>query len=42
MLQWDTKKIVCDKAYLKNRGRLPAAHRRHCERIERPLDARKP
>lgn len=40
-LKWDTKKIVCDKAYLKDRHQLPAAYRDALRRLSAPLDAKK-
>lgn len=40
-LKWDTKKIVCDKAYLKERGQLPGAYRAALKRLSSPLDAKK-
>ncbi len=37
-LKWDTKKIVCDKAYLKEPEALPAAYHGQLAQLERPLD----
>lgn len=40
-LKWDTKKIVCDKAYLKEKDVIPAAFAKHFETLSKPLDAKK-
>ena len=38
-LKWDTKRIVCDKAYLDSPDELPEAYRRSLESLSQPLDA---
>jgi 4-hydroxy-4-methyl-2-oxoglutarate aldolase len=35
VLKWDTKKIVCDKAYLREPGVLPEAYARSLQSLER-------
>lgn len=37
-LKWDTKKIVCDKAYLKETGLLSSVHVEQLSELNRPLD----
>ena len=40
-LKWDTKKIVCDKAYLTETEVVPEPFRAELGRLGRPLDAKK-
>ncbi|MDB5988719.1 MAG: hypothetical protein JWQ10_122 [Herbaspirillum sp.] len=37
-LKWDTKKIVCDKAYLTERDLLSSIHIEHLRELSQPLD----
>lgn len=37
-LKWDTKKIVCDKAYLENTDLLSTVHLKQLEELGKPLD----
>lgn len=37
-LKWDTKKIVCDKAYLTERGLLSSVHIEQLKELLQPLD----
>jgi 4-hydroxy-4-methyl-2-oxoglutarate aldolase len=37
-LKWDTKKIVCDKAYLTEQGLLSSVHVEQLQAISHPLD----
>ncbi len=37
-LKWDTKKIVCDKAYLTEQGLLSSIHIEQLKELEKPLD----
>lgn len=38
-LKWDTKKIVCDKAYLNETGLLSSVHVAQLKELTRPLDS---
>lgn len=38
-LKWDTKKIVCDKAYLHETGLLSSVHVEQLRELTRPLDS---
>ena len=40
-LKWDTKKIVCDKAYLQETDLLSSIHIEKLNELNRPLDASK-
>lgn len=40
-LKWDTKKIVCDKAYLTEQGLLSSIHIEQLSELSRPLDKSK-
>jgi 4-hydroxy-4-methyl-2-oxoglutarate aldolase len=42
VLKWDTKKIVCEKAYLAERSVVPEAFLEHIHRLESPLDKKTP
>jgi hypothetical protein len=37
-LKWDTKKIVCEKAYLKETDLLSSVHVQQLKELNRPLD----
>jgi hypothetical protein len=37
-LKWDTKKIVCDKAYLTEQGLLSSVHVEKLKELNQPLD----
>ena len=37
-LKWDTKKIVCDKAYLTEQGLLSSIHIEQLSELSQPLD----
>ena len=37
-LKWDTKKIVCDKDYLKETKMIPEKYQEFLEELSRPLD----
>ena len=39
-LKWDTKKIVCDKAYLTEQGLLSSIHIEQLKELEKPLDSK--
>lgn len=39
-LKWDTKKIVCDKAYLKETDLLSSVHLKQLDELSNPLDKR--
>jgi regulator of RNase E activity RraA len=39
-LKWDTKKIVCDKAYLQEQGLLSSVHIQQLNELNKPLDAK--
>lgn len=39
-LKWDTKRIVCDKAYLTEKHLLPEAYHSQLERLSKPLDSK--
>ena len=40
-LKWDTKKIVCDKAYLTEQGLLSSIHIEQLKELSQPLDQNK-
>ena len=40
-LKWDTKKIVCDKAYLKEQDLLSSVHINQLQELNKSLDAKK-
>lgn len=40
-LKWDTKKIVCDKAYLTEQGLLSSIHIEQLKELSQPLDENK-
>ena len=40
-LKWDTKKIVCDKAYLTEQGLLSSIHIEQLKELNKPLDNNK-
>ena len=40
-LKWDTKKIVCDKAYLTEQGLLSSIHINQLKDLNKPLDGNK-
>ena len=37
-LKWDTKKIVCEKAYLQETGLLSSVHVEQLKELNKPLD----
>lgn len=39
-LKWDTKKIVCDRAYLTEQGLLSSVHVEQLKELEKSLDGR--
>lgn len=39
-LKWDTKRIVCDKDYLKDHPDIPAVFKEHLVKLSQPLDKR--
>ena len=41
-LKWDTKRIICDKEYLKNVDNLPDIYKERLTKLSKSFDNRKP